>query len=931
MAEFRATRALRRAGTSVLLAMLLAGCSGEKPEQYLSKAQQYYAGGDKKTAVIELKNAIQKNPDYAEARALLGKIYVEQGDGASAEKELRRALQLGSSKDLVLPQLGRALMFQREYQKVLDEIPAKPAGKPADVARMLVVRGDAQAALKRPDEAKATYEEAKRLDPKLADADRGLAMLALVRQQPDEALRLADEAARNGGQQAEPWVFKAEVLRAQGKTAEAVQAYQEGLKLDPNHVGARLGLAALYLQQRQFEAAQREIEAARKVEPKSLLVRLSQAQLDFAQQKYPLARDGLQEVLKVAPNNAQAILTMGATQLALGAYVQAQTYLSAYVNAIPNNAYARKLLVATYLKSKQPAKAADALKPLLAADTGDTAVLALAGDAYLQLRDYAKATDYLERAAKANPQNASLRAELAMSRLGGGDVTGGTADLEAATNISGSPLQTDMALIYTYLAQRDYDKAQKAIDALDKKQPNNPLSYNLRGGVYMAKGDAGNARKAFEKALSLDPGYYPAAANLAQLDLRDKNPAAARKRFEGILAANKNSVPAMVAIAGLERSAGNMKAAVDWLDKATRADAKAIQPRALLVQYYLGTNEPQRALAVAREAQLANPDSPEALGLLGNAQLAAGEKDNAVATFDKLVALMPQAPMAYLRLAAAQAANKRPNEARNSLDKALELKPDLIDAKIALIGLDMQDKRPNDAIKRAQQIQQQQPKSPAGYAIEGDVQASQKQFAKASDLYQRAFDLDHNAMLLMKLHGSLLAAGRGGEADSRAAQWLKDHPGDLGVRAYLAETYMRQGQDARAAEQYEAIVQKLPDNLVALNNLAWLLHKLNKPQALAYAERAYKLKPDLPQTTDTLGWILVQRGDLKRGLPLLEQALGKLPDQPTMQYHVAVALAKSGNRQRAISDLEGLLARGRAFPEEKDARALLDQLNRGAR
>lgn len=920
---------LRRAGTSVLLAALLTGCSGENPEQFLAKARQQYDSGNKAAAVIELKNAIQKNPDYAEARLLLGKIYNEKGDGASAEKELRRALQAGAAKESILPQLGRALLTQREYQKILEELPAKPGGKPGDAAAILVARGNALTALKQLDEAQAAYEEARRLDPALAEAHQGLAILAIIRQQPEEAMRLADEAIQKAGKSGDAYVLKADLLRAQGKNTEAAASYQEALKRDAGSVGPRLSLAALYLQEQKFDAAREELEAARKAEPNSLPVRLAQAQLDFAQKKYPEARDNLQEILKAVPNHGPANFLMGATQLALESYAQAESHLSAYVKMAPNNVHARRLLAATHLKTKQPAKALEVLKPLLAKDTQDGAVLALAGDAHLQLKQYAKATEYLDQAAKVIPDNAALRTELALSRLAGGDTARATAELETAAGMEGSPLQTDVALVYALLSKQQFDKALDAVGAMEKKQPDNPLVHNLRGGVYVGKQDFANARKAFEKALAFQPGYYPAAANLAQLDLRDKNPQAARGRFDAILAADKDNAAAMVAIAELERNAGREKEYVAWLDKATRADAQAIKPRALLAQYYAGKNDAARALSIAREAQTANPNSAEALNLLGTAQLAANEKDNAIATFGKLVALTPQAPAAHVRLGAAQAANNSPAEARKSFLRALELKPDLLDAQTAMIGLDMQENRAADAIKRAQQIQQQHPKLATGYEIEASILASQKQYAKAADLYQKALEVGKNSVLAQKLHATLSAAGKTGEAEGRAAQWLKDHPEDAGMRIYLGESYMKQGQDKQAVAQYQAILKKSPDNLVALNNLAWLLQKQRDPQAITHAERAHKLQPEDPAVMDTLGWILVEQGKNARGLELLQRALAKAPGVADIRYHVAVALFKSGDKGRAETELKRLLDSGTKFSQEREAEALLAQIKAG--
>jgi putative PEP-CTERM system TPR-repeat lipoprotein len=385
----------------------------------------------------------------------------------------------------------------------------------------------------------------------------------------------------------------------------------------------------------------------------------------------------------------------------------------------------------------------------------------------------------------------------------------------------------------------------------------------------------------------------------------------------------------MMGLATLDREAGNEQAMLDWVNKAAAADPKALAPRGALVHYHIGKNAPTQALAVAREAQTANPTAAEAMELLGIAQLAAGEKDNAVVTFTKLAEMAPRSPGVYVRLAAAQAAKDSIADARRSLARALELNPDLSEAHVGLIQLDLKEQLGADALRRARQIQSRQPKSPLGHTLEGDILASQKDHAGAATAYQRALDLGKATLALIKLHGSLHAAGKGAEAEARAAQWLKDQPRDFALRSYLADHYLKAGQNTLAMAQYQAIVQAAPDNVLALNNLAWLYQQDKDPRALATAERAYKLSPDSPSVADTLGWIQVQQGDAKRGLALLQQAHAKAPQHPSIHYHLAAALAKTGDRAKARTELDRLLARGTSFPEEQDARKLFEQLKSG--
>jgi len=116
-----------------------------------------------------------------------------------------------------------------------------------------------------------------------------------------------------------------------------------------------------------------------------------------------------------------------------------------------------------------------------------------------------------------------------------------------------------------------------------------------------------------------------------------------------------------------------------------------------------------------------------------------------------------------------------------------------------------------------------------------------------------------------------------------------------------------------------------PDNVVALNNLAWLYGLENTPRALVLAEKAYTLQPESPSIIDTYGWILLKNNKTSEAHTMLKQAAEMLPDVPEVQYHYAKALFKTGDVAAANRILKPLIESGKAFDGRIDAEKILAQ------
>ncbi len=910
---------------AILVAPVLTSCDNVgslTPQEHVQRAKDFQDKGDLGSSIIELKSALQQTPDNAEARLLLGEIYVKAQQGKEAEKELLQAQKLGVGEESIKVPLGQALLLQESYKRVLDEIKPDPQTSPKNLAKILELHGEAQFGLGRPEQGCALFKQSTQADPAYVPTYWGLATCAAATKNFDQAKALLETALKLDARNASTWMWlgKLEQVRNDPKAAEA--AYSHVLKIVPDHVNARLSLAFLHLTADKFDVAQAGIGAALKVAPGNLRAKYLQALLNFRQAKYAAARDNLQVVLKDVPDHMPSILLSGMVAYELGSYEQATQYLAKVLSQFPNSVYARKGLAAALLKTGQPDRALDTLKPLLMAESQDLSVLSMAGEASLQTHEPMKARDYLQRATAIDPKNAKLGTALGISYMAAGDSERAMAELESATAKDAGQSVADTLLILTHLQNREFDKALVAINVLEKKLPNDPAAYNFRGAAYAGKRDFANARKNFEQVLTLNPAYSEAAMNLAQLDLQEKNPQAARKRYEAVLDRDKNNLPALLALVNL---ASDKKEVVSLLERATQASPSALQPRRLLVERYLKNNEAQKALSLAREAQTANPDNADALDLLGATQLAAGETENALATYGKLAQMAPKSPLAHYKLASLQATVNNLGAAKSSLHQALDLKPDYLEAQAALISVELRAGKPAEALKIAQQVQKQNFKMSAGFVLEGDILIDQKQYDKATKAYEKAFSLDKSGLIAVKLHQAQSLAGNVKDADNRLLQWLKAQPKDTAARAYMAQAYMTRGQDKQAIEQYQILLRDAPDDLLALNNLAWLYHRGKDPRALDMAEKTYKLRPDAAFITDTLGWILLEQGKTARAVELLQKAVSLAPINPEIGYHYAVALAKAGDKQKARKQLEAVLASSQNFPKQDEARALLKQ------
>ncbi|KPJ92841.1 MAG: hypothetical protein AMJ53_08580, partial [Gammaproteobacteria bacterium SG8_11] len=906
--------------------LLLASCSKHQltDEQYVERAKNHYAQHQSRAAIIELKNALQVNPDNGAARALLGQIYVKVGDGESAEKELDRALKLGLNSDDVKLHLARAKLLQGKFQEVIDE------NRNEQNSELLVEVADAYLSLGDRENAGVYLAKASASQPDTISAKLIKAKLTMMQGDYDTANATLQEILNSAPDYPEAWRYLGMLAMQQTRFSDAENAFQKVIELEKSDmvstlaIQSWLGLIQSQLAQKELEKAEQNIQKLKQKSPAHPGVDYLAALLAFEKGDFETARDDLLRVINKMPDYLPGILLLGTSQYALGNYEQADVYLSRYVNQVPSHLHARKLLAATRIKQKRSQEALELLEAAEESAPDDAQLIAMIAQASVTGGDIVKGTEYLKKAAEASPDDPSIRAELARALMGQGAFDQAIKELEAIADQYSKP--RDAMLVSAHLRKKDYEAARKLAKQLTQSDPG-PDTETLLGGVELISGAREKARSHFEKALTYDKNYQPALLNLGKMNLEDGNLGEARQNFDTVLVKQPNNLQAIFGLAQIADRQGDKQKALAYIEKARQADQNAALPRVILGRYYLRTGDVDKALAIAKEFQGEALEQPAIMLLAAKIYQRSGNHEKSLELLTNLAKKLPNEAGVYMELANAQANMNQLERAKDSLSKAIKIKSDFYQAKVALAQLEFRTGNSSNALKIAKQLQQQKDTASLGYTLAGDIYMQQKAYAEARQQYTKAMEQGASSALALKIATTYSKENQSNKAIAALNEWLQSHPEDAAVQMALAQEYQKQGKNDKAIQMMEAVLDKQPDNAILLNNLAWMYHLANDPRALDYAERAHQLQPNAGAITDTLGWLLVETDQqLPRAVDLLRDAVAKTPNVPEIKYHLSVALYKTNKKSEAQTILTEIVESDAQFADIGKARELLEQL-----
>jgi cellulose synthase operon protein C len=592
----------------------------------------------------------------------------------------------------------------------------------------------------------------------------------------------------------------------------------------------------------------------------------------------------------------------------------------------PQSADAARLLARVHLRQGDPDRAETLLRRVLAQNPDDGQALRLMSIVHLERGDTGGAVGHLQRLALLEPGDPATRASIAVLLLRAGEPEQALGELRAASESAPDEVGLRAALVVQLLQGGEYDSALEELKALREAQPGEPLPRTLTAAAYIGKGDPERAREALLEALQVAPGDPAASLTLAQLHLQGGNTDAARGQLRESLRYHPGDPRVSLRLAQLEAEAGDPEAMQAVLEAAVERHPAEVEPRLVLARYHLGRNEPRRSLALLDPVRESAAGNPEILDVLANAQIAAGMRAEAVETAHVLAEHVPDSADTRYRVGMTYERAGSPADARRMYISALELDPNHLAALPSLGAMELREGWPNEAMVLARRMQRIEGIAAAGYVLEGRVHSTAGRNEDALAAFQQAHARSPSPETAVALGLTLQQADRARDAAEMLRATLDQYPDETAVRLTLAQALLSLGENAAAIREYQDLVRTLPEHVAVLNNLAYLYHVEGDGRALEYAERAHAQAPNNPAVADTLGWILVERGDVVRGLPLLATAREALPEVPDVRYHYAVALAKAGRKAAAQQELKALLEAFESFPQREDAQRLMSQL-----
>ncbi|PWV58836.1 XrtA/PEP-CTERM system TPR-repeat protein PrsT [Plasticicumulans acidivorans] len=914
-----------------LVLALITACSRDLSDaEYLKKAVLHQEAGDLSAAQLEFKNAIRVNPNNAEARRLLGLLYLQVGDGAGAEKELQRAKELKvSSEALALPMV-EAIFRQKDYRRLLamridGRLPAEQR------AEWYAWRGRSQLEMGNLKEAGDEFMEGERLNKDSAQIQLGQSLMALFTRDYKKADALTDELLLKKPNFPEALSLKGDIKISMGALDEALAFYTKAIAARRNNLMDYVKRAQIYLDTNRLQDAKNDIDHVAQYAPKAYEVVFLKGVLAYREEHFDIAENLLRTAVQMQPNSTAALTYFGVILVLRGQPMQAEEAFQQVLVRQPNNFYVTRLLARLYLNQNAPVKAENILKRFSDVGYGSEEFVSLYAESLLRSGDLSNGKSFAERWTQLDPNSARALVFYGSALLASGNESSARDVLEKAINIDPKNNTPDLVLVRVLLKEGKYDQALQAVERWRNRLPNDMTGFLALGQTQLALGNREAARDAFLSVVERSPDNSLAQRNLAAMDLGDQKPEDARARYELIIKLHPDNVQAAVALAGLDIKAGKTGDAVNQLQTVVKNNPTALLPRLLLATWAVENGRPENAIELLRAVESEHGEKTVWLIGMAEALLATGDSVGVRSVLARLpsgLQAVVAAKVAYLR-AKAYSLEGDKAQVTASLEQAHALDANNMIIGIALMRAYVQEAQYNKAKKVLADLDKRYPNSSELSIQRAWMEVSEGDVSDAISRLEKAYAQEPSKKLLLELVKAKVKGGNAENAISLLRKWIsesKQHAEDIDIVLELSTLLTAIGLEDQAIQLLDGVVNNGVHDWRLLNNLAWLLTESRPSDARKYAEEAVANNPSSAAVRDTLGVILAKQKAYDEAVRAFDEGLRLSNGDAAIRLHKVEALLASGRAFMAESELNKIDLSLSAQKDPQRTKALSDKV-----
>jgi tetratricopeptide (TPR) repeat protein len=671
---------------------------------------------------------------------------------------------------------------------------------------------------------------------------------------------------------AEPYYRMGMAYLESRDTSSAVRAFQKATALNPKHSGAQLKLAELMT-------------------------------LGSRDQKIVLEGfSRLQSVFGNSPDNPEAIDTLALAEWKLGKPENATERLTEALKKFPTHLESSVVLARMKVSTKDWDGAEGVLKQAVADAPQSSPAETALGELYLVLRQPAKAEAELKKAARLDPKNGNALIDLGALEIVAGRLDEAEQTYKQLAALPEKAFKPVHAMFLYRYGKRDAAVAE--FESLAKSDLNDREARTRLVAAYLGMNRIAPAENVLAEALKRNPKDAEALQQRAELRLRSGRADDAEKDLKEVLHFKPDSASAHFAMATAYRAKGLPNNQQQELQQAVKLAPALLPARLALAMNFLSRRQAQAALDVIDQAPESQKRQQEwmigrnwALLSLGNYQEAKAGISQALQDGRPPAAVYQDSTLHFLQ--------HDHVGARASLEELLQR--NIADVRVVELLMETyaaQQQVPK-GVDRLKELVAAHPQSaPLQHLLgqwsmrAGDAAAARKAFESAKTADQHFVPAD---LSLAELE---IAEGRDAEALHRLSEVVTADPKN--VAALLLSAHAQEVVGARAAEvaSYRTVLNLDQSNLIALNNLAYVLAPDDPDEALKLAQQAAEMAPDSPNVQDTLGWVYYRKGLYSMAVRYLKTAVDK-ESTPRRQFHLGMSYLKVGERltgQKIVQD-----------------------------